>query len=178
MQPQAERRTTEPFSIVVSMGVSGAGKTAVGRALAARLGWTFLEGDQFHPAANVAKMAGGRPLEDADRAPWLAAIAAAIDERLARGEPAVVACSALKKSYRRVIIGERRGVRLVYLRGSRARLAERLAGRRGHFMPASLLESQLATLEEPGPEERPIVVAIDPPIEGIVDQIVAALRAG
>lgn len=164
-------------SVIVVMGVSGAGKTAVGECLARRLGWEFIEGDRLHPPANVAKMASGQPLDDADRAPWLAAIARAIDATRGRGGHAVLACSALKKRYRDIIIGDRADVRLVYLKGSRARIAGRLKSRRGHFMPPSLLDSQFATLEPPAAGERPIVVAIAPPIADIVEQILAALQA-
>jgi len=159
------------------MGVSGAGKTTVGERLAERLKWEFLEGDRLHPRENVAKMESGHPLTDADRAPWLAAIAEVIDLWCARGACGVVSCSALKHAYRCRIIGDRPGVRLVYLQGSRELIAERLAGRSGHFMPASLLDSQFAALEPPGPDENPITVAIDLPIERIVGQIAAALRA-
>ncbi|MGH7109488.1 MAG: gluconokinase [Stellaceae bacterium] len=164
-------------SVIIVMGVSGAGKTAVGACLAKRLGWEFIEGDRLHPPANVAKMASGQPLDDADRAPWLAAIARAIDDVRGRRGHAVLACSALKKSYRDIIIGDRADVRLVYLKGSRARIAERLKGRRGHFMPPGLLDSQFATLEPPAAAERAIIAAVAPPIADIVAQILAALQA-
>ena len=164
-------------SVIVVMGVSGTGKTTVGVCLTAHLGWEFIEGDRLHPPANVAKMTSGQPLDDADRAPWLAAVAQAIDDCRSRGRHAVLACSALKKSYRRIIIGDRPDVRLVYLEGSRARIAERLAARRGHFMPASLLDSQFASLEPPAADERPIAASIEPPAAVIVDRILAALQA-
>ncbi|HTV46002.1 MAG TPA: gluconokinase [Stellaceae bacterium] len=164
-------------SVAVVMGVSGAGKTAVGERLARRLGWEFAEGDRFHPPENVAKMQSGHPLDDADRAPWLAAIAAAIDAWQARGSRGVVTCSALKRAYRQRIIGDRAGVRLVYLEGSRQLIGARLAARRGHFMPASLLDSQFAALEPPGPDENPIIVSVDQPIERIVEQLAAVLSA-
>ncbi len=157
------------------MGVSGAGKTTVGRALAERLGWEFQEGDALHPPENIAKMKSGQPLDDADRAPWLRAIAGLIDDWRGRGIHGVVSCSALKRSYRRVIIGDRPDVRLVYLDGSRDLLEERLADRKGHFMPAGLLDSQLATLEPPDFNEDAISVSIDAPVEIIVDRIVADL---
>jgi gluconokinase len=157
------------------MGVTGAGKTTVARALARRLGWRFQEGDALHPPENVAKMHSGQPLDDWDRAPWLAAIAAQIDAWRRDGVSGVVSCSALKRAYRDVIIGHHPDTRLIYLHGSRQLLAERLAARSGHFMPASLLDSQLATLEPPGPDERPIVVSVDAPVEAIVADIVAAL---
>lgn len=140
------------------MGVSGCGKTTVGRALAERLRLPFQEGDALHPAGNVAKMAGGTPLTDEDRAPWLASIAAWIDGQRASGEGGVVTCSALKRAYRRVVVGDRPDVRLVYLRGDRDTIARRLEARTNHFMPPSLLASQFAALEEPEACERPIVV--------------------
>jgi len=161
--------------VVVVMGVSGSGKTTIGRALARRLGWLFQEGDALHPPENVAKMRAGHPLDDADRAPWLAAIAALIDEWRARGEAGVITCSALKRRYREVIIGGRPGVRLVYLAGSRALIAERLAARRGHFLPASLLDSQFAALEPPLPEEGAIAASVDAPVAAIVARIAASL---
>ena len=161
--------------VAVVMGVSGSGKTTIGRALARRLGWLFQEGDALHPPENVAKMSAGYPLDDADRAPWLAAIAALIDEWRARGKAGVITCSALKRRYREVIIGDRPGVRLVYLAGSRALIAERLAARRGHFMPASLLDSQFATLEPPLPKECAIAVSVDAPVAAIVARIAASL---
>jgi len=161
--------------IAVVMGVSGSGKTTVGRALAERLGWQFQEGDALHPPDNVAKMKAGHALDDGDRAPWLGAIAERIDAWLRDGYCGVVTCSALKRSYRDVIIGKRAGVSLVYLTGSRALLADRIGGRKGHFMPASLLDSQLATLETPTPDEHPVTVSIDSSVATIVDRIIAAL---
>jgi gluconokinase len=161
--------------IAVVMGVSGSGKTTVGKALARRLGWEFQEGDALHPCENVAKMRAGRALDDRDRAPWLAAIAAHIDRWRERGEAGVITCSALKRKYRDLIIGERADVQLTYLSGSRALLAERAAGRRGHFMPQTLLDSQLATLEPPTPDEHAIVVSIDAPVETIAERIATAL---
>jgi carbohydrate kinase (thermoresistant glucokinase family) len=159
------------------MGVSGAGKTTVGERLAERLHWEFAEGDRLHPPENVAKMQSGHPLTDSDRAPWLAAVAEVIDVWQARGICGVITCSALKRQYRRRIIGDRPQVRLVYLDGSRELVAGRLAARRGHFMPANLLDSQFAALEPPGPDEKPITVAIDLPVDRIVEQIAAALHA-
>lgn len=161
--------------VLVVMGVSGSGKTTVGEGLARRLGWPFLEGDSLHPPANVAKMKSGVPLDDADRLPWLQAIAARIDDWRRAGAPGIVTCSALKRSYRRILVGDRPEVRLVYLKGTRETIAPRMAARRGHFMPPTLLQSQLDTLEEPGPDERPITVPIDGTPEEIVAKVLVAL---
>jgi gluconokinase len=161
----------------VVMGVSGSGKSTVGAALADRLGWEFVDGDSLHPPANVAKMHAGQPLDDRDREPWLDAIAARIDSWIEEGRPGVITCSALKRRYRDRIIGDRAEVRLIYLSGSRDMIGGRLATRRGHFMPASLLDSQFAVLEPPGPEEHPIVVDIDRPVAAIVDAIVTGLSS-
>jgi len=157
--------------VIVVMGVAGCGKTTVGRALAERLEMPFQEGDALHPPANVAKMAGGTPLTDDDRTPWLAAVAAWIDERRRAGTGGVISCSALKRAYRRVLVDDRPDVRLVYLQGDEPLLAARLAARTDHFMPASLLSSQLATLEEPADTERPIVVSAALPVAQLVDTV-------
>jgi carbohydrate kinase (thermoresistant glucokinase family) len=161
--------------VLVIMGVSGSGKSTIARPLAARLGWTFQEGDDFHPAANIAKMKSGVPLDDADRAPWLAAIAAWIDARAAAGEAGIVTCSALKRAYRDELTHGRPQVRIVYLRGSQAVIAERLAKRQHHFMPPSLLQSQFADLQEPDSDEHPIAIDIDQPVEAQVAEIIKAL---
>lgn len=161
--------------VLVVMGVSGSGKTTVASMLAGRLGWAFAEGDDFHPAANIAKMHQGVPLDDDDRLPWLRAIAGQIDRWRERKESGVITCSALKHRYRAIIIGDRRDVRLVYLRGEREIIARRLVARHGHFMPASLLQSQFEALEEPRAEERPIVVPVDLGVTAQVDGIIAAL---
>lgn len=163
--------------VLVLMGVSGSGKTTIARKLAERLGWPFEEGDALHSEANVAKMHAGIPLTDDDRKPWLEAVAEWIDGQRANGQPGIITCSALKRSYRRIVVGGRPEVRLVYLRGSRTVLAERLARRQSHFMPASLLQSQLDTLEEPGPEEDPLVVDIERPPDQIVATIIGLLGA-
>jgi ribose 5-phosphate isomerase A len=163
--------------VLVVMGVSGAGKTTIAKALAARLGWPFEEGDALHPEANVAKMHAGIPLDDADRRPWLEAVAAWIDGQRAAGKPGIITCSALKRSYRRMIIGDRPEVRLIYLRGSRDLIAQHLAGRHGHFMPATLLQSQIDTLEAPGPDENPITVDVGPPADEIAETIIRSLGA-
>ena len=160
---------------VVVMGVSGSGKSTVGAALADRLGWIFVDGDSLHPAANVAKMQAGQPLDDHDREPWLTAIAGQIDAWGRHRTPGVITCSALKRRYRDRIIGDRADVRLIYLAGTREVIARRLSARHGHFMPASLLDSQFATLEPPEIEENAIAVDIDRPIISIVDRIVTSL---
>jgi len=163
--------------ILVIMGVSGAGKSAVAQELAARLGWSFEEGDALHPEANVAKMHAGIPLTDADRQPWLERVAAWIDDQRAKKQPGIITCSALKRSYRQIIIRDRPEVRLIYLRGGRDLLAQRLAGRSGHFMPASLLQSQIDTLEEPDPGEDALIVDVDPPPGQIAEEIIRLLGA-
>ena len=164
------------MTIVVVMGVSGSGKTTIARELAAALHCQFLEGDTLHPPANVEKMRGGTPLTDADRLPWLRVIVARIDKWRAHAESGVVTCSALKRAYRDILIGDRSGVTLAYLRGSRALIESRMKARHGHFMPVTLLDSQFAALEEPGPDEHPIIAAIGGTPPGIVAEIVRQLR--
>lgn len=161
------------MTLLVVMGVSGSGKTTVGRMLAARLGWQFAEGDNFHPPANIDKMAHGHPLTDEDRRPWLAAIGRWIDERIAAGQDGVVTCSALKRSYRDGL--RRPEVAFVHLTGDRDVISRRVAARHGHFMPAALLDSQLSTLEAPGADERVIPVDLALPPSEIVDEVVHAL---
>jgi len=163
-----------PMSVVV-MGVSGSGKTTVGKLLAERLGWHYQEGDALHPPENVAKMSSGTPLTDADRIPWLHKIAECIDAWRRSGESGVVTCSALKRAYRDIIIGDRPDVGLVHLKGSRELIGQRLAARRGHFMPAALLDNQFATLQEPAAEERAITVDVGEAPAAIVDEIVRRL---
>lgn len=143
------------------MGVSGSGKSTVGRLLARELGCDFADGDDLHPAANRAKLAAGHPLRDVDRAPWLRRIADWIDEHIVAGRPGVIACSALTRAYRDVL--RRDEVVFVHLDGSPELLRERLRHRSGHFMPAALLDSQLATLEAPGRDEHAITVEIEAP---------------
>jgi gluconokinase len=167
-------RPDPPPPAIVVMGVSGSGKTAVGGAIAARLGLPLVEGDAFHPPANVAKMSSGTPLTDEDRWPWLDAIAAAIRE--APGG-VVVACSALRKAYRdRLRTAAGRPLLFVFLDGKRETIAARLAARKGHFMPASLLDSQFATLERPLPVEADVVrIGIEPLVDRVVDEVLDRL---
>jgi carbohydrate kinase (thermoresistant glucokinase family) len=180
-QPQSvscaalEHTVTGPV-IVVLMGVSGSGKTTVATLLVAALGCRFQEGDDLHPRENVEKMRGGIPLTDADRMPWLRKIAEEIDGWRARGECGVVTCSALKRSYRDIIIGDRRDVVLVYLEGSRDLIRRRMAARHEHFMPIALLDNQLATLEEPTPDEHPIIVNVGGKPAEIAHKIVCQLE--
>ena len=164
-----------PCALVV-MGVSGSGKSTVADRLAARLGWRYEDGDSFHPPSNVAKMSAGQPLTDEDRWPWLQAIADEIDRLSRAGERGVIACSALKRAYRAVLVHGRDDVRIAFLDGTQDLIAARLAARKGHFMPPGLLASQFKTLERPEADERPIIVSIDAPIEYIVDDIVTQLK--
>lgn len=161
--------------IVLVSGVSASGKSTVGEALAKRLGWVFEDGDALHPAANIAKMRAGIPLTDSDRWPWLEAIGAWVDTRITAGEPAVVACSALKRSYRDLLRRGRPQMHIVSLQVSRDVLAARLKSRHGHFFRASLLDSQLASFEPPGPAEHTLVVDGAAPVPGIVEEIVQRL---
>jgi carbohydrate kinase (thermoresistant glucokinase family) len=150
-RPAGATRSWElpPLSVLVAMGVSGCGKTTVGRLLAAALGWEYLEADDLHPPANVARMAAGIPLDDAERAPWLAAVRAAIVAATARGARTVVACSALRESYRAVLAPDPADTRFLFLRGDFALIRGRLESRQGHFMKETLLRSQFEALEEP-----------------------------
>jgi len=147
--PVATRAWDVKPIVIVVMGVSGAGKTTHGQALAADLGWDFADADDHHPVANLAKMRAGIPLDDADRAPWLAALRALIERHLAAGRPLVLACSALKQAYRDALWADRPRMRLIYLEGTREEVGARLAGRTGHFMPATLLDTQFADLQAP-----------------------------
>jgi len=161
------------------MGVSGCGKTAVGEALADGLGVPFIEGDQHHSQTNIDKMAAGIPLTDDDRWPWLAALGGILGETVRQNGGGVLACSALRKAYRcRLADAAGLPVRFVFLQGSRALLAERMRDRPGHYMPVALLDSQLATLEPPGPDEGAITVSIDEPLAALVERIAGALATG
>jgi gluconokinase len=163
-----------PCALIV-MGVSGAGKSTVGEALAAKLGWRYEDGDAFHPESNVAKMRAGHPLTDEDRWPWLRAIADEIDLVCKAGGHVIIACSALRRAYRDVLLHGRKDVRLVYLDGSEPLIEDRLSHRKGHFMPPGLLASQFATLEAPGADEHAVRVSIDAPIAEIVDDVLKQL---
>lgn len=163
--------------LYVVMGVSGSGKSVIGATLARALGIDFVEGDDYHSAENVRRMASGIPLTDDDRAQWLRSLAARLREAKAAGTGLVMTCSALKRSYRNLLRADAGELRFVFLRGPRALLAERIAGRRGHFMPPSLLESQLATLEEPSPDEHAWVCDIKESPEDLVGALVARASA-
>lgn len=163
-------------AILVMMGVSGSGKTTIGCRVAGRLSWPFKEGDDLHPPANIAKMKAGKPLTNADRAPWLAAVARWIDGWRCANVSGVITCSALKRAYRRDLAQGRPEVRFVYLTGDAPLLEKRLADRHGHFMPASLLASQLADLEAPAPDEGAIVVPVDQSVAAQVQHIIRSLE--
>jgi gluconokinase len=163
-------------AVLIVMGVSGSGKSTIGALLARRLQWEFQDADWFHPASNVDKMHNGIALTDEDRWPWLRAVAAWIDKARGSGGHGVVACSALKRRYRDVLIGDRADIRLVYLKGDETLIARRIATRHEHFMPRSLLHSQFEALEEPGPDERPIIASIEPEPREIVARILSALN--
>jgi gluconokinase len=165
-----------PPAVLVIMGVSGSGKTTIGALLSALLGWEFVDADSFHSAANVKKMRSGIPLTDKERWPWLRAIAVWIDQTRRAGRHGIVACSALKRSYRDILIGTRHDVRLVYLKGDVSLIGRRAAKRRGHFMPLALLPNQFETLEEPGADENPIVASIDADPEAIAARILTTLN--
>ena len=160
----------ESPAVLVLMGVSGSGKTTVGTQLADALGWPFVDGDDFHPEANVEKMASGQPLTDDDRWPWLRAIRDFIHERLERGEPALVACSALKGAYRDVLLDGNDGAYIVHLSGSYNLIRERMEARTDHFFDAEMLQSQFDALEVPDAEDV-LTVSIDQPPRAIVQEI-------
>jgi carbohydrate kinase (thermoresistant glucokinase family) len=173
--PALKHTVTRPV-IVVVMGVSGSGKSTVAALLAAALGCQFQEGDDLHPPENVEKMRGGTPLTDADRIPWLHKIAEEIDGWCARSQCGVLTCSALKRSYRDIIIGDRGDVVLVYLKGSHDLIHRRMAARHEHYMPIALLDSQFATLEEPTPDEHPIILDVGGKPADIAHEIVGLIE--
>jgi carbohydrate kinase (thermoresistant glucokinase family) len=164
-------------TVLVLMGVSGAGKTTVALELKRLLGWPFEEGDDLHPPANVEKMRAGLPLNDQDRKPWLEAVARWIDARLAAHEPGIITCSNLKRAYRRITVGDRKGVTLVYLEGDERLIAERISQRKHRYMPASLLRSQFETLEAPGAEEHPVIVPLERSVAETVIDLLHKLAA-
>ena len=159
------------------MGVAGSGKSLIGAALARALGIEFVEGDEFHSAENVERMSRGIALTDDDRARWLRSLATRIREAKEAGIGLVISCSALKRSYRDILRAGTSDLRFVFLKGERALIAERLAGRRGHFMPLSLLDSQFATLEEPSPNENAWVCDIRKSAQELVAAVVASASA-
>jgi gluconokinase len=162
--------------IVIVAGVAGSGKTTIGSLLAGELGWEFEDGDDLHPAANIAKMKAGHPLTDEDRRPWLNAVAGWIDQRAAAGRSGVIACSALKRAYRDELLDGRPELRMIFLEViSRDTLAARLKGRHGHFFRPEMLDSQLAAVEPPLPAERVIVVDDDNPPAEVVREIIERL---
>ena len=160
-------------AVLLLMGVAGSGKSTTAELLSERLGWPFRDADSFHPPANVEKMTAGTPLTDEDRWPWLYAIADWMDAVMARGENGIVTCSALKRGYRDVLLTGRAGVALIYLKGDKGLIGERLSARVGHFMPPALLDSQFHTLEEPGPDENPHVIDVDAAPDEVVQRILA-----
>ena len=166
---------SDDTAVLVVMGVSGCGKSTIASMLAHRLGWIYEDGDWFHPKSNIEKMHHGEPLNDADRWPWLHAIADWIDATRASGKHGVVACSALRRAYRDILIGERKDVRLVFLKGEHNLIAQRVSARADHFMPPELLDSQFSALESPQADERPIVVSVVPHPREIVETIVEKL---
>ena len=165
-------------TVLVLMGVSGSGKSTVAQELHRVLGWPFQEGDDLHPPPNVEKMRSGQPLNDADRLPWLRAIANWIDGQLTAHRPGIITCSNLKRAYREITIGTRRGVRLVYLKGDEPVIQERMLNRVHRYMPPSLLGSQFDTLEEPGPDEHPITVTVHGTIAEVVTDLLTRLAGG
>jgi gluconokinase len=169
------RRLRQPLVILI-MGVSGSGKTTLGSLLSERIGARFGDADAFHPAANVEKMSNGTPLTDDDRWPWLDGIAATISRWTADGTDVVFACSALKRIYRDRLRGGRTDLKLIHLTGDEDLIASRMEARTGHFMPAGLLRSQLATLEPPGPDERAITLDINLPPNILLEECLACLR--
>lgn len=159
--------------IILLMGVAGSGKTTIGRKLAEQLGWSFHDADEFHPRSNIAKMSAGIPLDDVDRAPWLAAIREHIDQCAARGVSAVVTCSALKEKYRALLLRGAADVRLVHLVGSFTLINERMRTRKGHFMKPEMLRSQFDALETPADA---VTVDVAPPPEAVAAEIRERLK--
>jgi gluconokinase len=165
-------------TVLVLMGVSGSGKSTVAQELQRLLGWPFQEGDDLHPPANVEKMRSGQPLDDQDRRPWLEAVARWIDGQLAARQPGIVTCSNLKRAYRRITIDQRQGATLVYLKGDRSEIEQRVEKRMHRYMPSSLLGSQFDALEEPGPDEHPITVSVKGTVAETVLDLLGQLASG
>lgn len=162
--------------IIIVAGVSGSGKSTAGALLAGRLGWPFIDGDLLHPPANIAKMVSGLPLTDEDRLPWLRALGERMDEQIAAGGSAVAACSALKRSYRDLLLGGRPEARIAFLRIDKEVAARRLAARHGHFFNPGLLDSQFADLELPRPDETGVVVVpVGDRAEATADEVIRRL---
>ena len=164
-----------PVALIV-MGPSSIGKTTTAELLSRKLQWEFAEGDTFHPPANIEKMSAGTPLDDADRQPWLEKIRDWINEKAEAGSNVVLTCSALKRSYREILNGARADVRFVELVADKKLVAERMAQRKGHFMPPSLLESQFATLEDLHDDENGIKITVDAPPETVVERALTGLN--
>jgi gluconokinase len=177
-EPLPENPPSENPLCVVVMGVSGVGKTTVAVQLAERLGLPYAEADDFHPPANVAKMRAGTPLDDADREPWLRALGAWLGERAEDGSGGVITCSALRRRYRDTLRAACPDVRFVHLSGSRDLIAGRMAGRSGHFMPVSLLDSQFAALEPLEPDERGVVLDVGQAPDQLVTEAARLLGGG
>jgi carbohydrate kinase (thermoresistant glucokinase family) len=173
-EERAAARRVPPL-VLVLMGVSGSGKSTVALELQRILGWPFQEGDDLHPPANVEKMRSGHPLDDADRLPWLQAVAHWIDAQLAAHEPGIITCSNLKRRYRQITIGSRPGVRLIYFKGDEGVIHDRVLNREHRYMPPGLLRSQFETLEEPGEDEHPVIVTVHDSIAGTVTDLLAQL---
>ncbi|MFZ4289714.1 gluconokinase [Variovorax sp. HJSM1_2] len=175
--PMSAANATEPRPILVVMGVSGCGKSTVGAALAQALDLPYLEGDDFHSAENVARMAAGTPLTDADRQGWLGILAQRLALAAQQNQGLVLSCSALKQRYRDMLRQGAPNLGLVYLHGDRAVLMQRMSSRGKHYMPSSLLDSQLQTLEPPGPEEGALAFSVERPVAEIVSVVLAAVAA-
>jgi carbohydrate kinase (thermoresistant glucokinase family) len=174
---EAEAAQRMGKTVLLLMGVSGSGKTTIALELQRLLRWPYIDGDDLHPAANVEKMRSGHPLNDQDRLPWLQAIARWIDDRLAAGEPGIITCSDLKRAYRRITVGDRKGVILVYLQGDEELIADRISRREHQYMPTSLLRSQFETLEEPGEDEHAVHVLVHGSIAETVTEILSKAAA-
>lgn len=164
-----------PPVVLVLMGVAGSGKSTIALELQRILHWPFQEGDDLHPPSNIEKMRSGRALDDSDRLGWLQAIACWIDQRLAAHEPGIITCSNLKRAYRRITIGSRHGVRLVFLKGDEQVIHDRIVRRQHSYMPPTLLRSQFETLEEPGEDENPIILRVNGSVGETVTELLRQL---